>query len=206
MVSTIVEGWPSGQWQQTVNLPTYVYVGSNPTPSTTFIIIHVNQPLDVKITIRLAHSATDISSVAVLFSVYADSLDITLSYQGFDAELASLPGNYASPRGALLLAEIDGTICGCVAMRPTPDEGICEMKRLYVASNFRGLGIGQMLADAIIICAQQAGYTRIRLDTLPSMHHAIRLYEGLGFYRIEAYYDTPIAGTVFMEKQLAEAA
>jgi GNAT superfamily N-acetyltransferase len=136
-----------------------------------------------------------------LFAEYATWLGVDLCFQGFAAELAGLPGAYAQPRGRLLLA-FDGTeASGCVALRPLGDD-VCEMKRLFVRSSFRGKGIGKLLGERIVQEARAIGYRMMRLDTLPSMHAAIGLYEGLGFVRCEAYYETPLAETVFMELRL----
>jgi ribosomal protein S18 acetylase RimI-like enzyme len=147
-------------------------------------------------------TAADLHALAQLFRAYAASLPIDLGYQGFDAELASLPGKYAPPAGALLIArDASGEPLGCVAMRPL-EQGVCEMKRLYVALQARGSGLGRQLAVAIIEAARAAGYGEMRLDTLASMTSAISLYERLGFVRIGAYYDTPIENTVFMRLRL----
>jgi ribosomal protein S18 acetylase RimI-like enzyme len=142
-----------------------------------------------------------------LFGAYAASLDIDLAYQGFAAELAGLPGQYAPPAGALLLAHglgpgTQGEALGCVALRPLPADGCCEMKRLYVAPRGRGLGLGRALVDAILAEAARIGYREIRLDTLPSMAAAIALYRKAGFLPADPYYDTPIAGTIFLARSL----
>lgn len=145
----------------------------------------------------------DLADVASLFRAYAGSLPIDLGYQDFEAELAGLPGKYAPPRGALLLARApDGAPLGCVALRPFAEPGVCEMKRLYVAPAARGLGLGRALAEAVTAEAARLAYAEIRLDTLPSMSSAIGLYEALGFRRIGAYYDTPVAGTLFLARSL----
>lgn len=149
-----------------------------------------------------ANLPTDLPAITQLFRAYAASLPIDLGYQGFDGELQSLPGKYAPPHGALLIArDADGAALGCVAMRPLED-GVCEMKRLYVAPEGRGQGLGKQLAHAIIEAARAAGYREMRLDTLNSMHDAQTLYRALGFVEIGAYYDTPIEGTVFMSLAL----
>ena len=141
---------------------------------------------------------TDLPALTSLFRAYAASLPIDLGYQGFDGELASLPGKYAPPAGALLIArDAAGVALGCVAMRPLEAE-ICEMKRLYVAPAGRGQGLGKALTLALIEAARVSGYREMRLDTLPSMADAQKLYRALGFVEIGAYYDTPIEGTVFM--------
>lgn len=148
-------------------------------------------------------ASDDLADVAALFQAYAASLPIDLGYQDFAAELAGLPGKYAPPKGALLIARaLDGAPLGCVALRPLPDPGACEMKRLYVAPAARGLGIGRALAEAITAEAARRAYAEIRLDTLPTMASAIGLYESLGFNRTAPYYDTPVAGTLFLARPL----
>ncbi len=150
-----------------------------------------------------AGTAADIAAVRTLFVTYAAGLGVDLGYQDFDAELANLPGQYAPPGGALLLArDAAGTPCGCVALRPLPHEGCCEMKRLYVVPDARGTGLGRTLAEAVIAAASHLGHGEIRLDSLPAMKEAMALYESLGFRRIAPYYDTPVAGTVFLARRL----
>ena len=145
---------------------------------------------------------TDLPALTQLFRAYASALPIDLGYQGFDDELASLPGKYAPPDRALLIArDASGAPLGCVAMRPL-EPGVCEMKRLYVAPEGRGQGLGKQLALAIIEAARARGYAEMRLDTLASMGEAQALYRTLGFTKIRAYYKTPIAGTVFMRLKL----
>jgi ribosomal protein S18 acetylase RimI-like enzyme len=152
----------------------------------------------------MARFPADLPAITELFRAYAASLSIDLGYQGYDAELASLPGKYVPPQGAVLIArDPSGAALGCVAMRPLA-EGVCEMKRLYVAPEGRGKGLGKQLVLAIIEAARFAGYREMRLDTLSSMHGAQRLYRALGFVEIGAYYDTPIEGTVFMSLKLGE--
>ena len=141
----------------------------------------------------------DIEAVRALFEAYAASLPVDLAYQGFAAELAGLPDAYAPPAGALLLArDGDGTPLGCVALRPLADPGLCEMKRLFVAPAGRGRGLGRALAAAVIAAARDRGYREMRLDSLPSMTTAVALYRSLGFRAIPPYYNTPVAGTVFL--------
>jgi GNAT superfamily N-acetyltransferase len=145
--------------------------------------------------------------VVQLFKAYAASIGIDLGYQDFDTELATLPGKYAPPHGELLLArDRDGAPLGCVGLRPIEPDGCCEMKRLYVAPDARGLGLGKALIVAIIGEAERIGYKEMRLDTLPTMAEAISLYEQVGFRPIEAYYQTPIAGTLFFACPLVPAA
>jgi GNAT superfamily N-acetyltransferase len=135
---------------------------------------------------------------------YARWLEFDLCFQGFEEELRSLPGKYAPPTGRLLLALWDAELAGMCALRPLPQEGICEMKRLYVRPQFRGKSIGQALAKRIIAEAIAVGYLRMRLDTVPGrMDAAIQMYRELGFHEIQSYYSTPVAGTLFMELDLA---
>ena len=153
--------------------------------------------------LRPARSAADIAAAAVLFRAYADGLGVDLEFQGFSAELAGLPGGYAPPRGELLLAcADDGIALGCVALRPLDEDGICEMKRLYVRPETRGLGLGEALVVAIIAAAEVLGYREMRLDSLPSMSAAMALYRRLGFFEIPAYRYNPVPGTVYLARRL----
>lgn len=146
--------------------------------------------------------ADDMAEVRRLFQAYAASLDVDLAYQDFASELAALPGDYAPPSGAVLLARrADGVAVGCVAVRALGD-GVCEMKRLYVAPEGRGLGLGRRLMEAALEAARARGYRELRLDTLPSMAAAQGLYRQSGFEEIAPYYGTPVAGTVFMRRRL----
>lgn len=132
---------------------------------------------------------------------YADSLGVDLSFQNFDRELSDFPASYLPPAGALIVAARDEHLAGSVAMRRLDDE-VCEMKRLYVRPDFRGLGVGRELAVAIIESAKGMGYRHMRLDTLPGMEDAQRLYRALGFQDIAAYYENPIPGTRYLELDL----
>jgi ribosomal protein S18 acetylase RimI-like enzyme len=150
-------------------------------------------------------TATDLASTVKLFSAYAASLDVDLSYQDFEAGMEATPGKYAPLAGELLLARhSNGTPVGWVGLRPIEHHGCCEMKRLYVSPEGRGFGLGERLVDAIVKEAERIGYLEIRLDTLPSMAEAIALYRKPGFERIERYYDTPVTGTIFMRRSLIE--
>lgn len=146
--------------------------------------------------------ARDIGEIAELFRAYEAHIGVDLSYQGFAGELASLPGKYAPPQGQLLIARnAAGVAIGCVALRPVDASGCCEMKRLFVTAQGRGLGLGRALAEAVIAEAKKLGYAELRLDTLPTMHEAIALYRKLGFVPIEPYYAAR-EGTLFMALSL----
>jgi GNAT superfamily N-acetyltransferase len=173
-------------------------------------------------TIRSAITLSDLTAIRELFTAYAFSLGIDLSFQNFTAELELLPGLYAPPSGALFLAFTpDGEAIGCVGLRPLPSphnpsisrdgerngqgKKICEMKRLYCAPPIRGLGIGRALVEKVIKEAEKLGYAEMRLDTLPSMEGARKLYNQCGFVEIEAYYATPLEETFFLGKKLGAA-
>ena len=143
-------------------------------------------------------SESDLREARALFIEYASSLGFDLSFQGFDEEIACLPGEYSQPDGCILLAYEDSNVAGCVALRKLAD-GVCEMKRMYARPTFRGKGIGRALALEVIHIARNSGYERMRLDTMPSMREAIELYRRLGFREIEAYRYNPVEGALFME-------
>ena len=151
------------------------------------------------LTIRPAQTDADLDAARALFRAYAESLDFDLCFQDFEAELDALPGDYAPPQGALLLAEVDDTVAGCVALRPMDADGVCEMKRLYVRPPFRRNGVGRALASAIVDLAKALGYDSMRLDTVESMTAARRLYASLGFEERDAYYHNPLPNVVYME-------
>ena len=140
-----------------------------------------------------------------IFREYAAGLGVDLCFQQFDRELIGLPGDYAGPRGALLLANVDGRLAGCCALRPldTADyPNAAEMKRLYVRDAFRGMGLGRQLVEATLDAARQAGYACVLLDTLDDMEAARALYEDLGFEDIPPYYHNPIAGAHYLKVDL----
>lgn len=143
----------------------------------------------------------DAAAVRALLLEYREGLGFDLCFQDFDRELAELPGEYAPPGGALLLAVDGGRPAGCVALRRIDGE-ICEMKRLYLRSSCRGTGCGRRLAETILAEARRMGYSRMRLDTVPSMTEAIALYRRLGFREIGPYRYNPIEGTLYMERTL----
>jgi ribosomal protein S18 acetylase RimI-like enzyme len=154
------------------------------------------------LTFVYAESPAQISQARELFLEYAQSLGFSLCFQNFDHELASLPGHYAAPEGRLLLADYEGQLAGCVAMRKL-DDGICEMKRLYLRPQFRGKGLGNAIAEHIIAEARHAGYRQMRLDTVePVMKDAVAMYRKLGFKEVAAYCANPIAGALYMELKL----
>lgn len=151
-------------------------------------------------------SAPDtLTETRAIFEEYAASLGIDLAFQSFEAELQTLPGLYAPPRGALLLALVDDAVAGCCALRPLEDvdyADACEMKRLYVRKAFRGFGLGRQLAEAALDAARRAGYAHVLLDTLDDMEAARALYEELGFEEIPPYYHSPIAGAHYLKAEL----
>jgi GNAT superfamily N-acetyltransferase len=158
------------------------------------------------LTIVQAENAAQIEQVRTLFLEYAESLGFSLCFQGFDQELAGLPGDYAPPEGRLLLAEYCGELAGCVALHKH-SSGICEMKRLYLRPQFRGKGLGRVLAERMIRDAREIGYERLRLDTVePVMKDAVAMYRRLGFKEIDAYRANPMDGTLYMELDLRESA
>jgi putative acetyltransferase len=147
----------------------------------------------------------DMAQAREVFQEYGSSLGFDLCFQNFEAELAQLPGDYAMPRGNLLLARIAGHVAGCCALRPldTVDyPNACEMKRLYVRPGYRSLGLGRMLAEAIMDSARMAGYDSILLDTLSDMEAARALYVELGFEEVPPYYHNPIAGAHYLKASL----
>lgn len=153
--------------------------------------------------IRPADPAKDLVTVRTLFREYAASLGFALDFQGFEDELLKLPGEYAEPRGTILVAEGPaGEVWGVVALRPLEGEATCEMKRMYVRPIARGQGLGRILGEAILAEARTRGYRAMRLDTIDTMTPAITLYESLGFRRIEAYRFNPMPGALYFEAEL----
>jgi ribosomal protein S18 acetylase RimI-like enzyme len=150
-------------------------------------------------------TAQDLAATADIFREYAIGLGVDLCFQDFDAELADLPGDYSSPRGALLLSAVDRHIAGCCALRPLDSSdyvNAAEMKRLYVRPAFRGLGLGRQMAEAILEAARMAGYGSVLLDTLDAMEIARAMYEDLGFKEIPPYYHNPLAGAHYLKVDL----
>jgi len=148
-----------------------------------------------------AETGEALQSVRLLFEEYAASLDFDLGFQSFGDELKHLPADYVPPDGRLLLAIYQEQAAGCVALRKL-EADVCEMKRLFVRPPFQNLKIGKSLAEAVIAEAKKIGYSHMRLDTVPSMARAQKLYTSLGFKEIPPYRYNPINGTVFMELAL----
>jgi len=147
----------------------------------------------------------ELDGLRALFLEYARSLNVDLCFQDFEAELARLPGEYAAPRGALVWATVRGEMAGCCALRPLDNvdyANACEMKRLYVRPQYRGLGLGRRLVEAILDQARQAAYSCVLLDTLDDMEAARALYDDLGFEAIAPYYFNPIAGAHYLKVEL----
>lgn len=152
--------------------------------------------------IRQALGLADMDHTRAIFQEYAASLKVDLCFQGFEQELLDLPGDYAVPRGALLLAWIDGVLAGCCALRPLDSSdyaNAAEMKRLFVRPASRGLGLGRLLTEAILDAARAAGFSCVLLDTLDDMESARALYEDLGFVEIPPYYHNPYAGAHYLK-------
>jgi putative acetyltransferase len=147
----------------------------------------------------------EFESLRKILREYAHGLGVDLCFQDFDQELASLPGEYVPPRGALLLAMVDGEVAGCCALRAIDNAdypNACEMKRLYVRHAFRGRGLGRQLAEAAMDAARQGGYSCVLLDTLNDMEAARALYGDLGFHEIPPYYHNPIPGAHYLKADL----
>ena len=157
------------------------------------------------IDIREASFPAQTEIVREIFREYADGLSVDLCFQDFESEVRDLPGRYSLPRGRVLLAFARGALIGCVAMRPVDDEA-CEMKRLYVRPEGRGLGAGRQLVQRLCGIAESVGYRRVCLDTLATMHAAQSLYASLGFKAIKSYVFNPIEGTKFFAKDLSVTA
>ena len=154
--------------------------------------------------IDFADSVTDFDVARNLFIDYAESLEFSLSFQGFEEELEHLPGKYAAPGGCILLAWDDLDCVGCAGMRPLSDN-VCEMKRLYVKPVYRGTGLGRLLAEKIVQLGREKKYSRMQLDTLNSMHSAVGLYKSLGFVETDQYYNNPHPEVVFFELNLVKS-
>ena len=144
----------------------------------------------------------DMALVRDLFLEYQAWLEVDLCFQGFEAELAGLPGGYGPPLGGLWFAQVDGETAGVVGLRPLEADGVSEMKRLWVRPDYRGLGLGRRLAETTVSAARAAGYRSLCLDTLPMMARAHGLYASLGFREAAPYYHNPLDGVVYLELDL----
>lgn len=160
---------------------------------------------DPAIEVLAADTAEQLADARAIIAEYAASLGVDLCFQNLEAELAGLPGEYAAPGGALLLAYVDGAVAGCGAVRALPDvdyANACEMKRLYVRPAFRRFGLGRLLAQRLLDRATEAGYSVLLLDTLDDMESARGLYRTLGFEEIPPYYFNPIPGAHYLKVEL----
>jgi GNAT superfamily N-acetyltransferase len=152
--------------------------------------------------IKAARSTPELTATAALFRAYARSLEIDLAHQGFDAELAALPGVYGPPDGEILLAKRADHVLGCIALKPLAPPRVAEIKRLFVREQMRGIGVGKALVGAVIDTARALGYDEIKLDTLPQMQGAIALYKACGFAPIAPYGSHPYPGLLCLGKTL----
>lgn len=153
--------------------------------------------------IRPSVLSGDVAAVQLLWREYWTSLALDDGFQDFGREIASLPGAYAPPRGAVLVACVDGEPVGTVALRPLPRESACEAKRLYVRPEYRGQGIGRALLDHVLRFARDARYDAVYADTLPSLTEAIGMYEAMGFERSGPYSDSPTPGAIYLRRTLS---
>lgn len=155
--------------------------------------------------LRLEHITTEgpaLDTARQLFRDYANELNADLCFQSFEKELANPLSKYGAPKGSLIMAHWNQEPVATIALQALPEEGVCEMKRMYVQPAFRRLGIGEELVKAILNDAEKLGYTTMKLDTLDRLVPAIRLYEKHGFALTTAYYANPLPGVVYMEKTL----
>lgn len=162
----------------------------------------MNRP---SITLATPVLVAELKETSDIFREYADNLGFDLCFQDFEGEITNLPGDYDAPRGALLVAKVDGVLAGCCALRPLDSSdyvNAAEMKRLYVRPAFRGLGLGRQLAEAILDAARIGGYDSVLLDTLDDMEIARAMYEELGFKEIPPYYHNPLAGAHYLKVDL----
>lgn len=162
----------------------------------------MNTPETASVALLTPTQPDELAATRAIFQEYAEQLGVDLCFQSFDTELATLPGEYAAPRGTLLLAWVDGALAGCCALRPLDNvdyANASEMKRLYVRKAFRGFGLGRQLVEAALDAARASGYDCVLLDTLVEMEAARALYEDLGFTEVPPYYHSPIPGAHYLK-------
>jgi ribosomal protein S18 acetylase RimI-like enzyme len=151
---------------------------------------------------KVATQGPALESIKILFNAYLQELNEDLCFQSFDSEIDNPLYKYSAPTGALFIATYNATPVGCIALQPLLDAGTCEMKRLYVDPEYRKFGIGDALVKALIQEAKAMDYTLMKLDTLERLQAAIKLYQKFGFETVNAYYDNPLPGVVYMQKDL----
>ena len=151
---------------------------------------------------HIIHEGTELDAVRELFKEYEKELDENICFQSFDEELRDPLKKYGPPSGDLMLAYWEDEIAGCIALTKTKEHGACEMKRLYVKPNFRKNKIGKMLVEDLLVSARERNYKIMRLDTFLKLNAAVKLYEQFGFKNISPYYNNPLEGVVYMEKEL----
>ena len=154
-------------------------------------------------TVSAARSVPEMTATAALFRAYAKTLDIDLAPQGFAKEVDALPGIYGPPSGEIILAKRGDHVLGCIALRALEPPHTCEIKRLFVREQVRGIGVGKALVEAAIQTARDLGYGEVKLDTLPQMEGAIALYKQCGFAPVAPYGSHPYPGLVCLGKKLA---
>lgn len=155
----------------------------------------------MNLTLKKAETATDFENGKRLFKQYIQSLDFELTFQDVDRELSAISIEYNAPAGVLLLVYDGDKAIACAGVRKI-DSKTAELKRMFVDPDYRGLQLGQQLLQMALAAAKQLGYSSIRLDTVPNMRSAIKLYESAGFRQIVPYRFNPIPGALFMEKEL----
>lgn len=151
---------------------------------------------------KITEEGPELEAVRRLFSDYQEELGVDLCFQGFDRELAQPLSKYGAPNGVVFLAFYHNEPAGCIALKPLEEEGVCEMKRLYVPPVYRGHGIGEQLVTALLDAARELGYKTMKLDTLARLQSAIKMYKAYGFEEVPAYYNNPNEDVVYMEKKL----
>jgi putative acetyltransferase len=151
---------------------------------------------------KVTKQGSALESVKDLFKAYLEELNEDLCFQSFDSEIDNPLYKYSAPTGALFIALYNAKPVGCIALQPLPEAGTCEMKRLYVNPEYRKLGIGDALVNALLQEAKILDYTLMKLDTLDRLQAAIKLYQKFGFETVNAYYDNPLPGVVYMQKEL----